>query len=107
MLIAEGTSVTFGHRSHPAIMRIMISRFLCVMFMATLATEWPLTAVIYGMLFGGLAVHFFWRWAPKGLPTFGAHSAALIVPRHRVQDIDTPEDWAQAELMHAALAQRR
>jgi hypothetical protein len=40
-------------------------------FMATLATEWPLTAVVYGMLFGGLAVHFFWRWAPKGLPTFG------------------------------------
>ena len=42
-----------------------------------------------------------------GLPTFAAHSAALILPRHRVQDIDTPEDWAEAELMHAALARRQ
>lgn len=26
------------------------------------------------------------------------------LPRHRVQDIDTPEDWQRAELMYAALA---
>jgi N-acylneuraminate cytidylyltransferase len=26
------------------------------------------------------------------------------LPRHRVQDIDTPEDWARAELMYASLA---
>jgi CMP-N-acetylneuraminic acid synthetase len=28
----------------------------------------------------------------------------MILPRYRVMDIDTPEDWAQAELMYAALA---
>jgi hypothetical protein len=27
---------------------------------------WPLIAVIYGMVFGGLAVHFFWHWSPPG-----------------------------------------
>jgi len=25
------------------------------------------------------------------------------LPRHRVQDIDTPEDWERAELLYAAL----
>jgi N-acylneuraminate cytidylyltransferase len=34
---------------------------------------------------------------------FAAHSIPILLPRHRVQDIDTPEDWARAELMHAAL----
>lgn len=34
---------------------------------------------------------------------FSARSIPLIVPRHRVQDIDTLEDWARAELMYAAL----
>lgn len=26
----------------------------------------PLIAVIFGMVFGGLAVHFFWHWCPPG-----------------------------------------
>ena len=30
-------------------------------------------------------------------------STALVLPRWRVQDIDTAEDWTQAELMHKAL----
>ena len=34
---------------------------------------------------------------------FAADSVAIALPRHRVQDIDTPEDWIRAELMHAAL----
>lgn len=28
----------------------------------------------------------------------------LVIPRWRVQDIDTPEDWERAELMHQLLA---
>jgi pseudaminic acid cytidylyltransferase len=55
------------------------------------------------------AGQFYWGHAAAfldGLPSFAAHSAALILPRHRVQDIDTPEDWRQAELLHAALARR-
>lgn len=28
--------------------------------------KWPLIAVVYGMIFGGLAVHFWWHWSPPG-----------------------------------------
>jgi pseudaminic acid cytidylyltransferase len=38
-----------------------------------------------------------------GLAMFASHSVAVIVPRARVQDIDTLEDWQCAELLHAAL----
>jgi CMP-N-acetylneuraminic acid synthetase len=30
---------------------------------------------------------------------------AHVLPRYRVQDIDTPEDWRRAELMYQALRQ--
>jgi len=32
-------------------------------------------------------------------PLFSHMSAPFFLPRHRVQDIDTPEDWKRAELM--------
>lgn len=53
------------------------------------------------------AGQFYWGRAEAfraGLPMFAAHSVAIVLPRHRVLDIDTPEDWRQAELLHAALA---
>lgn len=34
---------------------------------------------------------------------FGVNSASLILPRHRVQDIDTPEDWERAEWLFKAM----
>jgi hypothetical protein len=34
---------------------------------------------------------------------FSPRGAVIALPRHRVQDIDTPEDWRRAELMFAAL----
>ena len=34
-------------------------------------------------------------------------SKALILPRWRVQDIDTQEDWINAELMLKALSERK
>lgn len=34
---------------------------------------------------------------------FGDDSRMVRLPRHRVQDIDTPEDWEQAEAMFRAL----
>lgn len=47
------------------------------------------------------AGQFYWaragHWA-AGLP-FGEGSVGLALPRHRVQDIDTPEDWARAEAL--------
>jgi len=38
-------------------------------------------------------------------PIFSKHSAAVTLPRHLVQDIDTPEDFKRAELMYKALEQ--
>lgn len=34
---------------------------------------------------------------------FGPRTRAVLLPSHRVQDIDTPADWLRAELMFAAL----
>lgn len=39
----------------------------------------------------------------QDLPTFSEHSVPIILPRDRVQDIDTPEDWLVAERMFAAM----
>lgn len=36
-------------------------------------------------------------------PIFMSHTAAIRVPRERVQDIDTLEDWTRAELMYDSL----
>lgn len=55
------------------------------------------------------AGQFYWRRADAwrdGLPIYAPHSRTILMPRHRVQDIDTIEDWRRAELMHIALAQR-
>ncbi|MCJ8054202.1 pseudaminic acid cytidylyltransferase [Shinella curvata] len=52
------------------------------------------------------AGQFYWgrseAWL-AGRPLFSPHAAAVVLPRHRVQDIDTPEDWQRAELMFTAL----
>lgn len=48
------------------------------------------------------AGQFYWGRAEawmSGKPVFDSNNVPVILPRHRVQDIDTPEDWAQAELM--------
>lgn len=48
------------------------------------------------------AGQFYWgktaAWL-DGLPLFGNQSVAINLPRDRVQDIDTPEDWRRAERM--------
>lgn len=36
-------------------------------------------------------------------PLFDRHTVPIPLPRHRVQDIDTPEDWTRAELTYRAL----
>lgn len=38
----------------------------------------------------------------KGILT-GAKSKPILLPSHRVQDIDTPDDWIRAEIMYQAL----
>ena len=50
------------------------------------------------------AAQFYWGRAAafrSGLPMFSADSVAITLPRYRVVDIDTPEDWKQAELIYA------
>lgn len=52
------------------------------------------------------AGQFYWGRADawlEGKPIFGRGSVPVMLPRHRVQDIDTPEDWERAEWMFAAL----
>ncbi|WP_043360231.1 pseudaminic acid cytidylyltransferase [Methyloversatilis universalis] len=39
-----------------------------------------------------------------GRSPFLQKSVAVVLPRHRVVDIDTPEDWLLAEALHMALA---
>ena len=51
------------------------------------------------------AGQFYWGTAAAWLepkPVFARHSIPVVLPRHRVQDIDTPEDWIRAELMYKA-----
>jgi len=52
------------------------------------------------------AGQFYWAhartWAAQ-IPVFGPGARGLALPRHRVQDIDTPEDWLRAEALFASL----
>lgn len=54
------------------------------------------------------AGQFYWGLAEAwlaGKEVFSHASAPVPLPRHRVQDIDTLEDWNRAELMHRAWLQ--
>ena len=52
------------------------------------------------------AGQFYWgtrnAWL-SGTSIFAPKSAPVLLPRYRVQDIDTPEDWERAELMMQVL----
>lgn len=52
------------------------------------------------------AGQFYWgrseAWR-RGDTVFSELSLPVILPRHLVQDIDSPEDWLRAEYLHAAL----
>lgn len=56
------------------------------------------------------AGQFYWGTAQawkEEQPLFGERSAPVKLPRHRVQDIDTPEDWVRAEWLFKALQAER
>lgn len=38
---------------------------------------------------------------------FGRDSIAIVLPRHLVQDIDTPQDWIRAEFLYEAVQKSR
>lgn len=51
------------------------------------------------------AGQFYWAKAASWLiskPMFSSAAVPIKLPRHRVQDIDTPEDWQRAEWMFRA-----
>ena len=52
------------------------------------------------------AAQFYWgtreAWL-EGRMLFGRRSASVRLPRWRVQDIDTPEDWRRAEVLYRVL----
>lgn len=52
------------------------------------------------------AGQFYWgkteAWL-TGRPMFSRAAAPVLLPRHRVQDIDTPEDWVRAEWLFRAM----
>jgi N-acylneuraminate cytidylyltransferase len=52
------------------------------------------------------AGQFYWgranAWA-AGEPIFSRRAAPVMLPRHRVQDIDTSEDWLRAEYLFKAI----
>jgi N-acylneuraminate cytidylyltransferase len=52
------------------------------------------------------AGQFYWGRADawlQGLRIFSPDAVAVHLPRHRVQDIDTPEDWTRAEWLWRAM----
>lgn len=54
-----------------------------------------------GQFYWGRATAFLNRLSP-----YGAYTAPVVLPRWRVHDIDTLEDWEHAELMFAVLSAR-
>lgn len=52
------------------------------------------------------AGQFYWgkaeAWTQE-IPIFSKNATVHLLPRHLVQDIDTPEDWKRAELMYQVL----
>ncbi len=54
------------------------------------------------------AGQFYWGRASawlSGKVIFGPYASAVRLPRHRVQDIDTTEDWVRAEYLFQAIIQ--
>ncbi|MBK3807302.1 pseudaminic acid cytidylyltransferase [Stutzerimonas stutzeri] len=52
------------------------------------------------------AGQFYWGRAAawlQGKQIFSPDALPVLLPRHRVQDIDTPEDWARAEWLFKAM----
>lgn len=52
------------------------------------------------------AGQFYWgktQAFEQNMPVFAAHSLPIFLPRYRVQDIDTLEDWETAENLYKAL----
>jgi hypothetical protein len=56
--VIEGLALAWGDTT--------LSRYTWEVYLA-----WPPIAVVYGAVFFGLAVHFFWHWSPPGSSSEG------------------------------------
>ena len=56
--VIEGVALAWGDTT--------LSRFVW-----EVSQQWPLVPVLYGMVLGGLAVHFWWHWSPPGSKSEG------------------------------------
>jgi N-acylneuraminate cytidylyltransferase len=70
---------------------------VCPEYRATRSQDLPETFHDAGQFYWGRTSA--WR---EGKTIFSPHSAPVVLPRHLVQDIDTPEDWERAQLMYNA-----
>lgn len=68
---------------------------------ATRSQDLPITLHDAGQFYWGRPV----AWL-EGRPVFDRRSIPLLLPRWRVQDIDTPDDWERAEILAPAVMQR-
>lgn len=108
LLAARGVSSVFTVTTYPG----SIFRALQITGSGHLAMMWPeheltrsndLPEVYHD------AGQFYWLAAAAFMQKprmYGADALPVILPRHLVQDIDTPEDWRRAELMYEALMRR-
>ena len=105
LLINGGTSYVFGVAAFPS----PIQRALRIRPDGGVEPIWPENVPVrsqdlepafhdVGQFYWGAAAA--WRAAE---PVHASAALALVVPAHRAQDIDTPEDWTRAEYLYAAL----
>lgn len=40
-------------------------------FVYDLNVQWPISSFLFGLVIGGLAVHFYWHWNPPGSNSIG------------------------------------
>lgn len=112
-LLAEGLrTLTTSHGSYAfsvAAYPAPIQRALRIREDGTLEPFWPENTLVRSQDLEPAfhdAGQFYWGTRQAWLEARAIHSPAsvpVILPSHRVQDIDTPEDWVRAEFMYAAV----
>ena len=106
-LLASGRSYAFGVARFDS----PIQRALRIRPDGAVEPIWPENALVRSQDLEPAyfdAGQFYWGTAAAWRAAVPIHSAAavpVVLPSHRVQDIDTPQDWVRAEYLYAALQQ--
>lgn len=105
-LVSSGKSYAFSVTSFP----FPIQRAIRINLEGYIEAIWPENIMVRSQDLEDVyhdAGQFYWGRAEAFINDVMLYSPAavpIILPRHRVQDIDTPEDWRRAELMFQALS---